>query len=546
MPSSLVLRGLDNFMIEVLGGILGGVGLLFFGMWLLSENLKTVVGPRLRMLASRLADNRFAAFGWGTLAGAITQSSPAVTFITISMLRSGLISAKQGYPIALGAQMGVGLILFIVTVDIRIAALYGIGVGGLVITRLNRGNYREAGAMLFGVAVLLFGLVLIKESAQPLSEQNWFQAGLELSAGSILLSFILGALLTFIVQALVPVVAFGIGLAAAELVGVEQVLMYIYGSYVGLAISVMVVSSGLSGTARQLGMFWAMQVFFSAIILVILLYIEVYGQVPLVKALVTWPEIGLGPQMALAVIVFGMPSRVVVLSAPDWTMGMFARVWPASADEERSRPIYIHDQAIDDITTALDLAHLEQKRVLGRFSEYLEQARMGLPLGAVRQATLELNGRIDEFLNELGQRNPGQDSERRNTVLSRQKLITWLEEQFSTLPDLLRQLPEDDLALETFQISVVEGTDAALLIFLDALEEDDPDSWAFVEQVMGDRRSLMQDVRARYLAMAPEEDDGRQRIIVDATNSVENIFFLLAQLTRDFQAETGRTAAVAA
>ena len=533
-------------MIEVLGGILGGVGLLFFGMWLLSENLKTVVGPRLRMLASRLADNRFAAFGWGTLAGAITQSSPAVTFITISMLRSGLISAKQGYPIALGAQMGVGLILFIVTVDIRVAALYGIGVGGLAVTRMQRGNYREAGAMLFGVAVLLFGLVLIKESAQPLSEQNWFQAGLELSAGSILLSFILGALLTFIVQALVPVVAFGIGLAAAELVGVEQVLMYIYGSYVGLAISVMVVSQGLSGTARQLGMFWAMQVFFSAAILVILLYIEVYAQVPLVKALVTWPEIGLGPQMALAVIVFGMPSRFVVLSAPDWTMNLFARIWPASAEEARSQPLYIHDQAIDDVTTALDLAHLEQKRVLGRFSEYLEQARMGLPLGAVRQSTLELNGRIDEFLNELGQRNPGQNSERRNTVLSRQKLITWLEEQFSTLPEVLRELPEDDLTMETFQISVVEGTDAALLIFLDALEENDADSWAFVEQVMGDRRSLMQDVRARYLAMAPEEDDGRHRIIVDATNAVENIFFLLAQLTRDYQAETGRTAAVAA
>lgn len=530
-------------MIEVLGGIFGGVGLLFFGMWLLSENLKTVVGPRLRVLASRLADNRFAAFGWGTLAGAITQSSPAVTFITISMLRSGLISARQGYPIALGAQMGVGLILFIVTVDIRVAALYGIGIGGLIITRLHRGNYREAGAMLFGVAALLFGLVLIKESAQPLSEQQWFQAGLELSAGSILLSFILGALLTFIVQALVPVVAFGIGLAAAQLVGVEQVLMYIYGSYVGLAISVIVVSSGLSGTARQLGMFWAFQVFFSAIILVILLYIEVYAQVPLVKALVTWPDIGLGPQMALAVIVFGMPSRIVVLSAPEWIMRLFARVWPASAEEERSRPQFIHDQAMDDVSTALDLAHLEQKRVLGRFSEYLEQARMGLPLGAVRQSTLEVNGRIDEFLAELGQRNPGQNSERRNTVLSRQKLITWLEEQFSTLPGLLRDLPEDDM-LETFQISVVEGTDAALLIFLDALEEDDPDSWAFVGQVMGDRRSLMQDVRARYLAMSPEEDDGRHRIIVEATNAVENIFFLLAQLTRDFQGERREAATI--
>ena len=527
-------------MLEVLGGILGGVGLLFFGMWLLSENLKTVVGPRLRILASRLADNRFAAFGWGTMAGAITQSSPAVTFITISMLRSGLISAKQGYSIALGAQMGVGLILFIVGIDIRLAALYGIGIGGLAVTRMRRGHYREAGAMLFGVAVLLFGLVLIKESAHPLSQQDWFLASLEISAGSILLSFILGALLTFVVQALVPVVAFGIGLAAADLVGVEQVLMYIYGSYVGLAISVMMVSWGLSGTARQLGMFWAVQVFFSAAILVILLYIEVYGKVPLVKALVTWPEIGLGPQMAFAVIVFGMPSRLVVLSAPEWTMRLFARIWPASAEEQWSRPQYIHDQAVGDVTTALDLVHLEQKRVLARFSEYMEQARTSQALGQVGQSTLELNSRIDEFLNELGQRNPGQNSERRNAVLSRQKLITWLEEQFSILAGQIRELPEDDPTMEIFQTSVVEGTDAALLIFLDALDEDDSDSWDSVQQTMGDRRSLMQDMRTRYLAMTPEEDDRLHRIIVDATNAVENIFFLLAQLTRDFQADTAR------
>ena len=217
-------------MVEVFAGILGGVGLLFFGMWMLSENLKVLVGPRLRMLASRLADNRFTAFGWGSLAGAITQSSPAVTFITVSMVRSGLISARQGYPIALGAQLGVGLILLIVTLDIRLVALCGLGVGSIVITRARRGNYRATGAMLFGIAALLFGLALIKESAAPLADQPWFRAALDISTRSILLSFVLGALLTFIVQALVPVVAFGIGLAAANLVGVEQVLMYIYGS----------------------------------------------------------------------------------------------------------------------------------------------------------------------------------------------------------------------------------------------------------------------------------------------------------------------------
>ena len=321
-------------MVEVFAGILGGVGLLFFGMWMLSENLKALVGPRLRMLASRLADNRFAAFGWGSLAGAITQSSPAVTFITVSMVRSGLISARQGYPIALGAQLGVGLILLIVTLDIRLVALCGLGVGSIVITRARRGNYRATGAMLFGIAALLFGLALIKESAAPLADQPWFRAALDISTRSILLSFVLGALLTFMVQALVPVVAFGIGLAAANLVGVEQVLMYIYGSYVGLGISVVVVSANLRGTARQIGMFWAGQCFFSAAILVPLLYVEVYLGVPLVKAAVTALDIGLGPQMAIAVIIFGMPKIRYVPHLTYSTVGVETRqlvLQPASS-----------------------------------------------------------------------------------------------------------------------------------------------------------------------------------------------------------------------
>ena len=34
-------------MVATFGGMIGGVGLLFFGMWLLSENIKTVAGPRI-------------------------------------------------------------------------------------------------------------------------------------------------------------------------------------------------------------------------------------------------------------------------------------------------------------------------------------------------------------------------------------------------------------------------------------------------------------------------------------------------------------------
>ena len=85
---------------------------------------------------------------------------------------------------------------------------------------------------------------------------------------------------------------------------------------------------------------------------------------------------------------------------------------------------------MDDAETALDLTHLEAAAgagdVLGLPGVRPGRTGDGRDSGWAR----EVNGRIDEFLDELGRLRPGESSERRNTVLSRQKLITWLEEQF--------------------------------------------------------------------------------------------------------------------
>ena len=171
-------------------------------------------------------------------------------------------------------------------------------------------------------------------------------------------------------------------------------------------------------------------------------------------------DIGLPSQIALVVILYGTPSRIVVLAAPGWTVRLFARFWPVSEAEQTSLPRYIHDRAFGDVETSLDLAGLEQDRVMGMFSDYLDMARTSRDPGGVRESPRNLIARIGEFLTELELRNPGHSIERRNSVLSRQKLITWLEEQFSHLYDVLREMPEES-ALRDFRSSLIEGTDAA-------------------------------------------------------------------------------------
>ena len=325
-------------------------------------------------------------------------------------------------------------------------------------------------------------------------------------------------------------------MATAGLVEFEQVLMFVYGVYIGLGFSILAVALQISGTARQIAVFSAVQTFFPAIILVPLLYIELYLDVPLVKAAILSTDIGLAAEIALVVILYGTPSRIVALAAPDWTVRLFSSFWPASQAEQISRPRYIHDRALDDAETSLDLANLEQKRVLSMFSGYLEMARTRVDYGGVRQSTRELNDRIREFLAGVELHHPSRSVERRNSVLSRQKLIAWLEEQFSDLCDSLRELP-DGSPLSDLHSSLIEGIDSAFLVFLDAIESDDEDAWLFAGQLIGDRRGVMQEIRARYLQAMPEEGGNQQHDVVRATNCVENIFFLLAQLTSELRSE---------
>ena len=77
---------------ELFAGVAGGLGLFIVGMWLLTENLKALTTRRLRRTAGRWTGNRFSALAWGALAGAITQSMTATTFIVMSLMRSGLIT----------------------------------------------------------------------------------------------------------------------------------------------------------------------------------------------------------------------------------------------------------------------------------------------------------------------------------------------------------------------------------------------------------------------------------------------------------------------
>ena len=68
-----------------------------------------------------------AVFAWGTVAAVITQSMSALTFIVVSILRSGLISTRGGFAVILGGNIGITLLVLVVTFNIKLVSLYVLG-----------------------------------------------------------------------------------------------------------------------------------------------------------------------------------------------------------------------------------------------------------------------------------------------------------------------------------------------------------------------------------------------------------------------------------
>ena len=185
---------------ELFAGVAGGLGLFIVGMWLLTENLKALATRRLRRTAGRWTANRFSALAWGALAGAVTQSMSAMTFIVVRILRSGLTTTRGSLALILGVSVGVSALVVIVTFDIKVVSLYVLGLAGAIVVSERLSRFRPVAASFLGGAMLIVGLVLLKDAAAPLAEQPWFRDMLEGTGDSLALAFLVAALLTFIVQ----------------------------------------------------------------------------------------------------------------------------------------------------------------------------------------------------------------------------------------------------------------------------------------------------------------------------------------------------------
>ena len=72
--------------------LLGSLGLLIFGMKMMSDSLQRMAGPQLRHILGAITSNRFSGMLVGMFITCAVQSSSATTVMTVSFVSAGLLS----------------------------------------------------------------------------------------------------------------------------------------------------------------------------------------------------------------------------------------------------------------------------------------------------------------------------------------------------------------------------------------------------------------------------------------------------------------------
>jgi Na+/phosphate symporter len=143
-------------MVEIIGKILLGLGLMFSGVQLLSTGLKQLSSRRFRRFAARFVSSRVKALLFGLGSGMVMQSTSAALMILASLITAGLLNVSMAIAILTGFSVGNTILLFFVTLPVDTAVTFVVGISGIALYFSKIDKYRKHFPYRNGVGIDFF------------------------------------------------------------------------------------------------------------------------------------------------------------------------------------------------------------------------------------------------------------------------------------------------------------------------------------------------------------------------------------------------------
>lgn len=421
--------------------LLGGLGLLLFGVRLMAEGLQKTASQGLRRLLTFLTRNRVLAACLGAGVATLMQSSGITGVMVIGFVHAGLLNLIQALAIALGANIGTTITAQLIAFKLPVLALPLVALGAFLRLFAGSRRWRYSGEIVLGLGLLFLGLGIIKDGCEPLRQSVWLSELLGIADAHPLLAVFAGALLTVLVQSSSATVGMIMAFAAGGLLDFTTSVALILGENIGITVTANLAALRSSLTAKRaaVGLFLFNVIGVAYMLLFLPWFMQlVDGLTPGAADLVATTaaqareygvQVGERPfvvrHIANTHTLFNAINLIIFLPLLALLARLSRRLVPdrrsEAAVEDSLQPMYLDERVLDTPPLAIGQARAEVQRMSRLAADNLDTT-MGYLAGQVRSnATLTalaegetqldmLQRRISDYLVAISQRSVSQAS----------------------------------------------------------------------------------------------------------------------------------------
>jgi phosphate:Na+ symporter len=232
--------------------LIGGAGLLLFGLRTISDNLDNLSGARIRSYLAWVSQNRLFGLGTGALISSVLQSSSAATLLLIGLARAGIVTLHQSIYLILGSDVGTTLTVQLIAFRIFDYALLFIGTGFFIFFLSRKDKIRFFGLSVLGLGLIFLGLKVMILGMGSLKDQIWVKQMLSHVLQHPLLGILLGALFSSLLNSSTGAIGILLAAASQNLLDIATALPLILGANIGTCSTVLISSIGSSVEGKRI------------------------------------------------------------------------------------------------------------------------------------------------------------------------------------------------------------------------------------------------------------------------------------------------------
>ena len=248
--------------------VIGGLAFFLYGMNVMSSGLEKMAGGKMEQALKKLTSNWFLSLLLGTGITIVLQSSSSLTVMLVGLVNCGVMEVSQTVLVIIGANIGTTFttwLLCLMGVDTggplwmsllnpEYFSLIFALIGAILIMSKSGTRQKDIGNILVGFAVLMYGMVLMKDAVEPLIDSPDFQQLLTRFSNPIL-GVLVGTIVTGVIQS--SAASVGILQTLAESTGTitfSMAIPIIMGQNIGTCVTALISSIGVSKNARKVSM----------------------------------------------------------------------------------------------------------------------------------------------------------------------------------------------------------------------------------------------------------------------------------------------------